>query len=193
MALKVKEKEESLVEENVLRLELRKLRSFLNNRADEVYSLESRQIQLELLLEERTKEIDIHRDILKFQMKAAEEERYNVYNELRDRVSKVEKLKRRYEILMSQFSSGETGEEDKSQAYYVVKAAQDREKLQREGDELDAEIRKAEKEIKALENTLRLLNDRNEDYRKSLYQAELDSKDIQHKEMLETVRTCSLI
>ena len=136
MQLKIKEKEESLVDENVLRLEIRKLRSFLNNRADEVYSLETRQIQLQLLLEERTKEIEIHRDILRFQLKASEEERYKVHNELRDRVSKVEKLKRRYEILMSQFASGETDEE-KTQAYYVVKAAQDREKLQREGDELD--------------------------------------------------------
>ena len=51
------------------------------------------------------------------------------------------------------------------QSYFVIKAAQEKESLQREGDDLDAKIKKAEKEIRALENTLRLLNARNETYR----------------------------
>ena len=63
------------------------------------------------------------------------------------------------------------GEEEKSQAYYVIRAAQDKEDLQRHGDELDARIRKAEKEIQALENTLRVLNSRNETYRRNFNKA----------------------
>lgn len=39
---------------------------------------------------------------------------------------------------------------------------QEKEELQREGDELDAEITKAKKEIQGLENTLRVLNAQNE-------------------------------
>ncbi|KAJ3398649.1 hypothetical protein CcCBS67573_g04288 [Chytriomyces confervae] len=181
---KIKEKEELMVEENILRLELRKLRGFLNTRADQVFTLEHRQIQLQLALEERTREIQIHNDMLRVQVKNAEEERHGANSELRDRVGKVEKLRRRYEILMTQFAP-EEGEEEHSQAYYVIKASQEREELQREGDELDAKIRKAEKEIKALENTLKLMNDRNEEYRMNLYKAELNASDIQHRDLLE--------
>ncbi|KAI9007353.1 coiled-coil domain-containing 39-like protein [Gaertneriomyces semiglobifer] len=183
-AVKTREKEDLMVEEHILRLELRKLRSFLHARADEVFSLENRQLHLQLALEERTKEIEIHKDMLRLQLKNAEEERYSAAAELRDRVGKVERLKRRYEIVMTHFAS-EDGEEEHSQAFYVIRAAQQREELQREGDELDAKIRKAEKEIKALENTLKMLNNRNEEYRFNLYKAELSSKDLQHRDMLE--------
>jgi coiled-coil domain-containing protein 39 len=129
-----------------------------------VVTLESRQVQLELALQERNKEIDIHKDILRIHLKSAEEERHSAASELRERVGKVEKLKKRYEILMTQFAP-EDDQEDHSQAYYVIKAAQRREELQKEGDELDANIRRAEKEIKGLENTLKMMNNRNEGYR----------------------------
>ena len=46
--------------------------------------------------------------------------------------------------------------------------AQEKEDLQRKGDQLDADIRKAEKETRALENTVRLLNSRNQTYHRSL-------------------------
>ena len=44
------------------------------------------------------------------------------------------------------------------QAYYVIKAAQEREELQRKGDILDGRIQNAEREVRGLEATLAKLN-----------------------------------
>lgn len=122
LAAKIREKEELMVDENILRLELKKLRSFLNARADSVLSLENRQAHLQLALEERSKEIEIHKDMLKAHIKTVEEERYSAMAELRERVSKVEKLKSKYEIIMTQLAT-EDGEEH-SQAFFMIKASQ---------------------------------------------------------------------
>ena len=67
----------------------------------------------------------------------------------------------------------------------MIAAAQKREELQREGDELDANIRKAEREIRALVNTLNHLNRRNADYRTSLHPADMDSKEARELRNLE--------
>lgn len=53
------------------------------------------------------------------------------------------------------------------QAYYVIKAAQEREELQREGDVLDGRIQNAEREVKGLEATLAKLNLINNDMGRS--------------------------
>lgn len=75
--------------------------------------------------------------------------------EVHHRIAKIDKLKKRYEIITMSMVTPE-GEEEHSQAYHVIKAAQEKEALQRQGDELHAKIQKAEMEIDGLENTLRL-------------------------------------
>ncbi|XP_038050649.1 coiled-coil domain-containing protein 39-like [Patiria miniata] len=177
-------KQDQMVEENILKLEIKRLRDQLNSRADDVFSLENRRLQLETAMKERHNEIGIHKEMLQAQLKGAEEERGTVSAELHERITKIDKLRKRYEILMVSMAPPE-GEEDRSQAYYVIRAAQEKEELQRKGDELDAKIRKAEKEIKALENTLRLMNGRNETYRKSFNRVTESSEEFEEKQRLD--------
>ena len=48
--------------------------------------------------------------------------------------------------------------------------------MQRQGDDLDANIRKAEKEIHALENTIKVMNARNSMYRTNFTKVEQSSE-----------------
>ena len=55
-------------------------------------------------------------------------------------------------------------------------AAQEKEELQREGDELDAKNRKAEQELLALQNTLRIINSGNNQTKQSFKKLSDSSK-----------------
>ncbi len=88
--------QDMMVDENILKLEIKRLRDLLNNKADEVLSLEKRKLQLETAMKERRHEIDIHKDMLKAQLKATDEERSQISTELHDRISKIDKLRKRY-------------------------------------------------------------------------------------------------
>ena len=71
-------KEDLMVEENILKLEIKRLRDQLQNRANRVLSLEDRRLLLETAMKERREEINIHNDMLRAQIKSAEEERQKI-------------------------------------------------------------------------------------------------------------------
>merc|ERR1719231_1208566 len=100
-------------------------------------------------------------------------------------MTKVKALKLKYESLCAAARGSDGGgDEEKSQAYFIIQAAQKKEALQREGDELDSKIRRAEREMKAIENTLNHLNTRNTVYRKSFQHADMNSKEAKELQRL---------
>lgn len=183
----LKEKEELLIQHDLQALEVRRLKDVLNLRTDEVFSLENRDFQLKKSMEERKKEIAMHRELQRATNKALEDERHKVSVELAERENRVKKLQAQFETLckMSGYGSEDANGEERSQAYFVIKAAQRREELQREGDELDDKIRVAEKEVRALKKTLEHLEDRNSSYRKSFQRADVEGEEAQRLLALE--------
>ncbi|NWR98401.1 CCD39 protein, partial [Motacilla alba] len=177
-------KQEMMVEDNLLKLELKRLRNTLCNKAEKVLTLEKQQLELKKVIAERTEEIRIHKAMLDSQIRLLDQERHHLSAEFQDRLWKIDKLKRKYELFTLSMMPPE-GEEMKSQAYYVIKAAQEKEALQQEGDDLDAKICKAEKEIMAMENSLCVLKNWNRHYKNSLKAFPETSEELEEKLKLE--------
>merc|ERR1719313_2380734 len=160
-----REKEEVLVHHDVMKLEVNRLRTKLTARTEQVFALENRKQQLQLSMQEREKEVEVHLDVLRAQHRVAQDERHSTAVELAERKQKIYSLKMKYEATVAK--TKKTDDEEHGQAYYVLQAAQQKEEMQRAGDELDSKIRKAEREIRALENTLAHLLTRNQKYKEN--------------------------
>jgi hypothetical protein len=93
-------KEEVLVQHDIMKLEIKKIRETLTGATDNVYSLENKKNQLEMSMQEREREIQVHKDVLLAEKKAAEEERHKIAIELAERTNKVKNLKIKYEALV---------------------------------------------------------------------------------------------
>ena len=180
------EEQEAMVSNDVMRLEIKRLRDQLSERADKVFTLENRKQQLKLSMAERKKEIAVHSDVQAVQLRLAEEEVHKVKMEVNGRKAQINMLAAKYEkVVKSSSVRSEEGGEPKSQAFYMIQAAQKREELQRQGDELDQEIRRREREMRALEATLRHVNVRNTKYRTSFQKANMKSGEAEDMKQLE--------
>lgn len=67
-----------MVDDNILKLEIKRLRDMLYNKADVVFSLEKRKLQLQAAMKERTQEISIHKEMLKSQIRLVDQDRQTI-------------------------------------------------------------------------------------------------------------------
>merc|ERR1711998_555792 len=182
---KTKETQSVMVQHDVLKLELTKLRKRLREVADDVVALENRQQQLKLSMESKEKEIALHKEVLRMEHRTAEEQRHEFLTTLNEKKMMVGKLDARLAAVESTMSSSDGGEQQ-SQTYFLIKAAQEREQLQRDGDLLDAKLKKTEKEILSLNTLLRTLNVKNQAYKTTFAKADPKGNDQSTKKALET-------
>eukprot|EP00939_MAST-03C_sp_MAST-3C-sp1_P005001 g5001.t1 len=136
-------------------------------------------------MEERRKEIQVHRDLLRAELKVAEESRHRVTMDMKNREIKVNALRAKFETLAASRIGSADGGEEMSQAHFVIKAAQIREELQRKGDVLDSKIRTVEREIGALDATLKQLVSSNSTFRSGFQLANMKGEDAKKLYALE--------
>ncbi|XP_054624174.1 coiled-coil domain-containing protein 39 [Dunckerocampus dactyliophorus] len=180
-------KQEHIVEQNISKLEVKRKRDLLFNKANNVVSLEKRQLNVKKAIHERQEEIRVYIQMLNQQLRTTEQERQRISMELNAKLSKMEATKKHYEVVTFSMATFDEDDEDavKSQAHYIAKAALEKAELKQQGECLTAKIRKAEKENKALENTTMLFNISNSGFHMSVMKAKEATPDYQEKFQLE--------
>ncbi|KAJ8390360.1 hypothetical protein AAFF_G00107540 [Aldrovandia affinis] len=176
-------KQDSMVEDNVLKLEVHRLSTILHNKTDKVFSLEKQKLELQTATKEREDERSVHREMLQKNFKIMEQERQKLSFEMNEKICKIDKMRNRYEIMI--LSMEGTEGEGWSPEYYLVKIEKEKDQLQRVGNELDTKIYKKEEEIQALENTHHGICIRNVEYRRAFISIAKWSKEHQQQLKLE--------
>ena len=159
-------KDEMLIQNDLLRLEVRKLRDVLATKREAVYGLENKKQEILLETDQKKQEKYTNRDMLKAEIKMLNDEKHKLVMDLKSREAVVNNMRARFEVISKPEDDGMT------QAQIVIIAAQKREELRRKGDELDVEIQRGEKEIYALQLTLDHLNSRNNNFKTTLINAD---------------------
>ena len=153
------------VSHDLLRLEIDKLRRTLAAAHERLRTCAERKVMLETAMSERLCSVNAHSAVQRSRLKSVDDERGELQRQLIERKKKLEVVKKKFAALYEKSSGADGAEGDTSgrpsAAYYLIKAAADREELQRDGDRLNEAIIKAEREIAALANTAELIQIRN--------------------------------
>ncbi|XP_004079000.1 coiled-coil domain-containing protein 39 isoform X1 [Oryzias latipes] len=177
-------KQNTILEQKMLQLEVNRKRELLHKKEDSVQSLEKRKLELQAAMKERDEEIKVFLNLIKKQLKNSEKEKHKLNIELNEKLMKIDQIKLRFEMLALSIGAPE-GEAERVQAHCITKAALEKEELKQQKSSLDAEVEKMELETKALENTVKVFNHFNSHLRKSLLKVDESSPEYQEKLQLE--------
>ncbi|KPJ13723.1 Coiled-coil domain-containing protein 39 [Papilio machaon] len=121
------------------------------------YTLDERRLQLDAAMKERLVEISARRDMFGVQKRALVEECGKLRGEIREREQRVHQLIKRHDIFIASLGKDESGQQ-LSVTFFKIKFAAERAELRERGAQLDAEIVKRERDVSALEATMRVVH-----------------------------------
>lgn len=169
------EKQERLVDHSLLKMRVHHMQMTFQKQMNRVYCLEQHKFELQLAIDERMIDINCQLDLLNLKKKHLIDEEGQLRADINERRLKIGALRKRYELARELLGKNEDGSII-SVVQLKIATAQEKEILFQKGGELNDKVVKAEKDIKALENTLILLNYSNEKYKKKLGHFQDDGK-----------------
>ncbi|KAG5864259.1 hypothetical protein JTB14_019631 [Gonioctena quinquepunctata] len=191
-----KSTQDKQVQENMVRLRLNLIEKENKREEKEIFTLERLRLKFDQVTKERQLEINTQKTITQTKKRGLEEDRGRLRADIALRRIKIEQFQKKYHIALLGLGNDENGQ-PLSLTHFKIKNAQEKFILQQEGDALDTKIKTAEKEIVAMENTLKLMNVTNVSFKNSLTPVKDEDEEVkemknlneQFKEICNTLKT----
>ncbi|CAB3231320.1 unnamed protein product [Arctia plantaginis] len=145
------------VEEALMRLRVAHASRALAGLDDTGFNLDEQRLHIDAAMNERLVEINARRDMFNVQKRALVEDCGKLRSEIREREQRIEQLIKRYDIFIGSLGKDDSGQQ-LSVTYFKIKFAAERAELRERGAALDADIGRQEKDVSALEATLRVVH-----------------------------------
>lgn len=155
---------EHLVERSLLEMRIDQLTTMFNKQVGKFCDLEQHRIQLQAVIDERASDLKYQYDLLILKRKHLNVEKDTLRADINERNGKIQALKVRFEMCHQLLGKNEDGS-TVSVIQLRMETAQEKAMLLDQGSYLNEQVLKAERDIKALENTLILLNYSNDRYK----------------------------
>lgn len=169
--------QELIVELSILKMKAHEFESEINQCEEGTYNLVKHRMHLNRTIKDRMVEIKSQMDLLNLKRKHLLEELSTLRADIGERKKHIEAVKARFELTSKLLGVNEDGSLVTG-TQLRVETAQEKQMLLDEGNELNEKVLKAEKEIEALQNTLALLNNCNDAYRKKLQKQQEGGKNF---------------
>lgn len=159
--------QQTIVELSLLKMRSKEFENEIIACENNTYHLGKHRLELNRTMKDRLVEIKSQMDLLNLKRKHLNEERSTLLADIGERSKHIDVVRARLELTSRLLGMNENGTLVTATQLRVA-AAQEKQMLLNEGNELNEKVIKAEEEIKAMENTLMLLNHSNDSYRKNL-------------------------
>ncbi|KAL1457195.1 hypothetical protein WDU94_001853 [Cyamophila willieti] len=166
--------QEFAMHENMLQLRWAQLRSQMIKHTNQVYSLEKTRIEMDSIIATRRAEIESAKSVLLARKRTLMEIRSNLKRSLDHLSVRIDQLKNRFDVIVYSLEG-----EVYNCVAFTIQNIQEKHVLLEQGNQLEADILKAEKEIIALENTVQVVNSSNVSYKSAVFQVEEYNSDIE--------------
>lgn len=157
---------ERLVEHSLLKMRLHQIQSMFEKQMGKFYDLAVHKSELQLAIDERMVDLRSQMKILTMKRKHLCDERSLLMADISERRTKIDALRARFELTNEMLGKNEDGTII-SVVQLKIAMAQKKECLMQRGSELNESVIAAENDIKALENTLILVNSSNDQWRRN--------------------------